>query len=144
MSAPSRSITTAISADRGSTREKAAISSESRCDTPLSLPRNRAKIRLHKVNLAPPCYISSTYGNPLEAQILRDIATAFAALDSEFLEVLRITLKNAADGRFNLDESSQRTLQQVRNLILGLRYSLGELGQENIAFTNITCAIVSC
>ena len=73
----------------------------------------------------PPCHISSAYGDPLEAGILQDIATAFAALDTEFLEVLRIALKNAAEGRFSLDESSQRTLQQDRDLILGLEIQLG-------------------
>ncbi len=44
----------------------------------------------------PPCHISSAYGDPLDYEVLQDIASAFAAMDSVFVEVMALVLSNAS------------------------------------------------
>lgn len=79
------------------------------------------------MNIAPPCHISSAYGDPMEDEIIQDIAITFAALDHELLGVLKVVLDNAASGGLSLDPDSQATMQQDREMISGLQSQFGDI-----------------
>ncbi|KAL8751024.1 MAG: hypothetical protein Q9184_006211, partial [Pyrenodesmia sp. 2 TL-2023] len=72
------------------------------------------------VNVIPPCYISSAYGNALGDETLEDIATAFLGIDAEFIGVLEIGLNDGISGRVTLDTDMLSNIKaQVGDVMSG-------------------------
>lgn len=75
----------------------------------------------------PPCHISSAYGDPLDYEVLQDVASAFAAMDSVLVEVLALVLSNASRGVITLDPDSQPSIERDRVAILSIQQQIDDI-----------------